>query len=126
MEGTVTNGTTSAPACPRCGGPTTRRASSKSGRPFWGCNRYPDCDGLIDIQEVGLVERVEVETERRVVDYDHERARDRRFEAALAYSLKLVESPGRITDDHNGLRVDSRVTRLGVELADSLMVDLNM
>lgn len=119
-----------APACPKCGGHMTRRESTKSGRPFWGCDKFwidgPDhCDGLIDIQEVGVVERVEVETERRVVDYDHERARDRRFEAALAYSLTLVETVGVTNSDFNGLRVDSRVTRLGIELADELMKGLN-
>lgn len=35
-------------SCPRCGSPMVRRTarrSSRAGRPFWGCSRYPSCTG---------------------------------------------------------------------------------
>lgn len=37
-----------APKCPICGGEMTRR-SSKDGKLFWGCRRYPDCKGSRNI-----------------------------------------------------------------------------
>ncbi len=39
-----------APLCPLCAGTMGRRVN-KRGNPFWGCDRWPACDGLIDIQE---------------------------------------------------------------------------
>lgn len=41
-----------APECPRCGGEMVRRVSGKGytpGRPFWGCTRYPSCQGTASI-----------------------------------------------------------------------------
>ncbi|MGS3238041.1 DNA topoisomerase III [Klebsiella michiganensis] len=35
------------PPCPVCGG-ATRQRKGKSG-PFWGCLRYPDCTGIINV-----------------------------------------------------------------------------
>jgi restriction system protein len=40
------------PPCPLCGQPTRRRTASKgprTGQDFWGCSRYPDCRGIVDI-----------------------------------------------------------------------------
>ena len=37
-----------APACPLCGKPMIRRVAKKgmnSGKPFWSCSRYPECNG---------------------------------------------------------------------------------
>lgn len=37
-----------APSCPRCGSPMMRRTArrgSHAGRQFWGCSRYPSCNG---------------------------------------------------------------------------------
>jgi restriction system protein len=37
-----------APACPKCGATMVERMAkrgTKSGQPFWGCPRYPDCRG---------------------------------------------------------------------------------
>ncbi len=36
-------------SCPRCGSPMIRRTARRgrhSGRPFWGCSRYPSCTGI--------------------------------------------------------------------------------
>ncbi len=30
--------------CPKCGGELVRRASKKTGKKFYGCSRYPECD----------------------------------------------------------------------------------
>jgi len=38
----------SGPACPRCGA-ATRKRSSKNGA-FWGCSQYPDCKGIVAIE----------------------------------------------------------------------------
>lgn len=40
------------PPCPLCGQPTRRRTAGKgprAGNQFWGCIKYPDCRGAIDI-----------------------------------------------------------------------------
>ncbi len=37
------------PSCPLCHHPMRRRLARKgphSGKPFWGCSRYPDCNGI--------------------------------------------------------------------------------
>ena len=37
-----------APVCPKCGSPMrkrTARSGPNAGSPFWGCTRWPDCDG---------------------------------------------------------------------------------
>ena len=41
-----------APACPLCGKPMIKRVAKKglnSGREFWSCSRYPDCNGTRNI-----------------------------------------------------------------------------
>ncbi len=38
-----------APDCPQCGGPMRER-SGRNGR-FWGCTRYPDCKGTVNIAD---------------------------------------------------------------------------
>jgi four helix bundle suffix protein len=41
------------PACPNCSKPMTiRKAASgkKAGKEFWGCTRYPECKGIINIE----------------------------------------------------------------------------
>lgn len=40
------------PPCPLCGQPTRRHTAGKgprAGKAFWGCSRYPDCRGILDI-----------------------------------------------------------------------------
>jgi len=39
------------PTCPRCGSPTVWKVAKKGhseGLPFWGCSRFPKCQGTID------------------------------------------------------------------------------
>jgi len=46
-----------APACPECGGTTTKKVATKGqfkGQPFWACVRYPTCYGKIDAAEMKL------------------------------------------------------------------------
>ena len=38
--------------CPKCGGDLVERRARKSGRPFYGCSRYPDCDFLVNDRPV--------------------------------------------------------------------------
>ena len=43
----------SAPACPRCASAMVRRIAGKgprSGQSFWGCRRFPECNGIINIE----------------------------------------------------------------------------
>jgi hypothetical protein len=37
------------PTCPKCGAPTTRRRSRRGF--FWGCSNYPNCRGLVPIEQ---------------------------------------------------------------------------
>lgn len=42
-----------APACPKCGAPMVHRIvkrGSKQGMQFWGCTKYPSCDGTVNIK----------------------------------------------------------------------------
>jgi restriction system protein len=37
------------PACPKCGGEMVQRLAKRganAGKTFWGCRRYPQCQGL--------------------------------------------------------------------------------
>lgn len=48
-----------APSCPKCGAKMTLRRPppGKSWKPFWGCNRFPDCKGTVNFDlETGLPE----------------------------------------------------------------------
>ena len=36
--------------CPRCGGDLVQRRARKSGRPFWGCANYPECEFLVNTE----------------------------------------------------------------------------
>lgn len=39
------------PKCPKCGSPMLRRVvkkGSRQGTEFWGCSRYPQCDGIVN------------------------------------------------------------------------------
>ncbi|MGP0838077.1 DNA topoisomerase, partial [Serratia sp. CY85251] len=38
------------PPCPLCGSGMRRRAGKKGGGAFWGCNQYPGCQGIINIE----------------------------------------------------------------------------
>ncbi len=43
-----------APSCPRCGKPMIKRVAKKgihSGREFWSCSAYPQCNGTLNVQE---------------------------------------------------------------------------
>ena len=43
---------TNAPQCPRCGKPMIKRVAKKgihSGREFWSCSGYPECNGTLNI-----------------------------------------------------------------------------
>jgi len=42
-----------APACPECGAPMRRRqakAGRNAGQEFWGCSKYPECNGVKNIE----------------------------------------------------------------------------
>ena len=42
------------PTCPKCGAAMrkrTARSGPRSGKPFWGCSRWPDCDGRREEEE---------------------------------------------------------------------------
>jgi hypothetical protein len=42
--------TQSAPLCPKCSSPMTRRTAtsgSNAGKDFWGCSRFPNCRGVL-------------------------------------------------------------------------------
>ena len=41
------------PACPKCGAPMrmrTVRKGSRTGETFWGCSKYPACDGVTEMR----------------------------------------------------------------------------
>ena len=40
-------------ACPKCGAPTTRRQGRFG--PFLSCSRYPDCDGVLNLDRKGAI-----------------------------------------------------------------------
>ena len=40
--------------CPKCGGDLVERRARKSGRPFWGCANYPDCDFLVNTEPLTM------------------------------------------------------------------------
>jgi len=43
-----------APPCPKCGEPMRLRSARKgprAGGKFWGCPNYPECDGLLDVED---------------------------------------------------------------------------
>jgi len=43
-----------APACPECGAPMRKRTAKSGkhpGQPFWGCSKYPACNGLRPFEE---------------------------------------------------------------------------
>jgi DNA topoisomerase-3 len=39
-----------APRCPRCGSPMRKRYRRSDNAPFYGCSRYPDCKGIVNIE----------------------------------------------------------------------------
>ena len=39
-----------APRCPRCGSPMRKRYRLSDNAPFYGCSRYPDCKGIVNIE----------------------------------------------------------------------------
>jgi len=44
---------TDAPVCPKCGKPMVKRMAKKginSGKPFWSCSGYPECNGTLNIK----------------------------------------------------------------------------
>jgi ssDNA-binding Zn-finger/Zn-ribbon topoisomerase 1 len=80
------------PACPVCGGPTERRRARqgpRAGLEFWGCRRFPACDGLINIDPPATPSKGDpAGAERRQRSYAHlkfeqARARDRLKRRAL-------------------------------------------
>ena len=57
MENTIKNNpeikagipTADAPVCPKCGAPMVARRS-RFGKMFWGCSKYPKCNGLVNMR----------------------------------------------------------------------------
>jgi len=44
------------PQCPKCGGDMMKRVAKQgknTGFPFWGCKKYPECKGTVDIDANG-------------------------------------------------------------------------
>jgi len=37
------------PVCPKCGSDMTMRHKKSDGSPFWGCNDFPNCKGVVNI-----------------------------------------------------------------------------
>jgi ssDNA-binding Zn-finger/Zn-ribbon topoisomerase 1 len=35
--------------CPDCGGPMVSRLNKRENSRFWGCKRYPDCRGTLNV-----------------------------------------------------------------------------
>lgn len=53
------------PKCPKCGSDMvlrTARRGKHAGKQFWGCSKYPDCKGLINIEEDAKAATAEVDT----------------------------------------------------------------
>ncbi len=53
-SGCANNAEGSAPDCPECGKPMTRRkarSGKNAGHDFWGCTGYPECRGLREIHD---------------------------------------------------------------------------
>lgn len=80
------------PACPVCNGPTDRRRARNGprvGLEFWGCRRFPACDGLINIDPpaaAGSSSAAVTERESRTYAhtmFERARARDRLKRRAL-------------------------------------------
>jgi DNA helicase II / ATP-dependent DNA helicase PcrA len=42
--------TPKSPKCPRCGSPMVVRSRRSDGHKFWGCTKYPVCNGSMDIE----------------------------------------------------------------------------
>lgn len=92
------------PACPTCTGPMDRkraRTGPRAGLEFWGCRRFPACDGLINIEPSSAAAKADpAVTERESRNYaqtmfERARARDRLKRRALlplavAFGLMLV------------------------------------
>lgn len=97
-----------APACPVCDRGMTRK-TNREGRPFWGCNAWPQCKGVIDIAEPSV--------QPSVVD-------DFRRKAALELLKTLLMSPE--NREYLWARyLESRSeARLAVEMADDLVREL--
>jgi hypothetical protein len=36
------------PECPNCGGAMRKRYRKSDNQPFWGCNSFPDCRGIVN------------------------------------------------------------------------------
>ncbi len=42
------------PLCPQCSTPMTERFRKSDSKPFWGCTDFPDCRGIVNIEDAHL------------------------------------------------------------------------
>ena len=52
----ATAGKENAPVCPECGAPMRKRkakAGRNAGQEFWGCTKYPECNGIRNVEGIG-------------------------------------------------------------------------
>lgn len=95
------------PSCPKCDGPMSRR-TSKRGSQFWGCDRYPQCNATIDIQEPNGNERNDWRDEFRAY-------------AALGIFCELLKDRS-IREGLRGLKeLEESGPEVAVRLADELI-----
>lgn len=98
------------PACPECDGLMTRR-TNKRGAEFWGCNRWPACEGTIDIVESSSI------ASKPVVD-------DFRQRAALEILCTLLTDDKAVRVLAERYLMDRHPTRIAVDLATDLIKEL--
>lgn len=67
--------------CPKCGGPTEFCVAKKSrhaGRPFYGCERFPDCDSITETDGTIVApfnQSIQAENYRRLREAEEARTR---------------------------------------------------
>lgn len=107
------------PSCPDCDGPMTKRVN-KNNSPFWGCNRYPECQGLIDAS--GEMYGYKALSEGSVVAPP--KVDDFRRQAALKILCTLLEHPENRKYLWDQYLLNASPSKLAVELATDLCSEL--
>lgn len=105
------------PTCPNCDGEMSRKVSSRSGKPFWGCRRWPECDGIVEIE--GNHKTPDDQRQEQKIGSEF------RCHAALEF-FKLQLSDPKIRESlWHRYMIDKPMATLAVELADDLIRELN-
>ena len=53
------HGSTTIPSCPSCEGPMVLRTNRRDGTSFWGCRRYPACEGTREVDSDSRESQIE-------------------------------------------------------------------